>query len=128
MRVLAPSVLGAVNPFLEPDFLLAVGGLILVLLAGAIAFYFADRWKRKQLAEDRDFASSLSVYREMMEHGDLSSEEYQRVRAQLAERMKSTGAGLGSAETMSTPKLVDQEDSDQVDDSRGVAGSELPQT
>lgn len=95
----------AANPLLDTRFLIAVGGLVFVLLAGAVAFFFAEQWKRRQLSsDDHDTAESLTEYRRMFEQGQLSRDEYERVRDRLAARLKGAKAdGVGVTAVVESP-------------------------
>ncbi len=63
--------------------------LITVLLVGALVIALVDRWrKRAQHAERQSAGDQLSHFRELYERGELSREEYERVRALLSERLR----------------------------------------
>ncbi|MGL6094649.1 MAG: hypothetical protein ACRC7O_02460 [Fimbriiglobus sp.] len=78
----------AANPLQDIDFMLATGLLVGTLLAGALAVSLVDRWRKKQLAGKADEPLSLSSFREMYEDGELTEEEYKRVRKKMADRIK----------------------------------------
>ncbi len=63
--------------------------LIGILLLGALVIYLVDRW-RKQTAPPTDSAAAdqLSHFRELYEKGQISREEYERVRALLAGQLR----------------------------------------
>lgn len=123
--------LAAANPLFDTEFLLAVGALVLVLLGGAVAFYFAEQWKRKQLANGYQDLDSLTHYRAMLTRGELSPEEYERVRDQLAARIKNTvGVGTPGAAThpLSQADRSDETGSDSDNDSPKALDQEPPRT
>lgn len=131
MMFATPALTGAANPLLDTEFLLAVGALVLVLLAGAVAFYFAEQWKRKQLANDFQDIDSLSTYRAMLERGEISRAEYERVRDQLAIRIKNPTAApatLAATPPASQTDLNDQTDSDCDSDLPKTLDQEPPRT
>ena len=105
------------NPFLNPDFLIAAGALALVLLAGAVAFYFADRWKRQQLSDDHTTAESLTDYRRMFDRGELSRDEYERIRDRLAAELKGGGPITGTV-------ALDRPPTGGGPDTEGMPGSD----
>lgn len=75
----------------SPQFILATGLLILVILAGALALYLVDRWRKRQLSDAetmRESAESLTSFRAMFERGELTREEYERVREKMAAKIK----------------------------------------
>ena len=82
-------VLLAESPLLRPDVIIATALMAGVLLLGAIALFFADRWKKKAiLPDDARAADDLTSFRGMFERGELTEEEYEKVRLRAAERMK----------------------------------------
>lgn len=71
----------------DEEFQLWVGILIVTLLIGAVLFSLLDRWrKRRNLPVDD--VNVLSSYRTMYEKGELSQEEYEKIRNRVAEKMK----------------------------------------
>jgi uncharacterized protein HemX len=75
----------------DPRTAAAAGMLIAVLLAGALVLVFVDRWRKRQFAEPdatQESAESLSSFRQMYENGELSEEEYQKVRQKMAAKIK----------------------------------------
>lgn len=75
----------------DPRTALAAGLLVAVLLAGAAALFLLDRWRRRQFADvdaAQESAESLSSFRALYERGELSEEEYQKVRAKMAAKIK----------------------------------------
>src|SRR5262245_1622182 len=77
------------NPLLQPDILIATTLLVLALLAGAFAAFYAERWKKKALQPDEAVAADdLAEFRTMFEHGELTEEEYGKIRQRTAQRLK----------------------------------------
>jgi hypothetical protein len=63
--------------------------LIAMLLVGALVIALVDRWrKRAQHAERQSAGDQLSHFRKLYERGELSREEFERVRALLSERLR----------------------------------------
>jgi hypothetical protein len=58
--------------------------LVVALLAGAAVLAAVDRWRRRMTGEAATGADALAGFRLSYERGELSEEEYRRVRARLA--------------------------------------------
>jgi uncharacterized membrane protein len=83
------ALLAAESPLLRTDVIVATVLLVLVLLFGAFALLFAERWKKKALLSDNaKAADELTSFRDMFERGELTEEEYDKVRLRAADRMK----------------------------------------
>jgi hypothetical protein len=76
------------GPLQSMEFLVTVGLLMGVLLAGAVVIYFTDMWRKKQVSANHENLEELSMYREMYDNGELDEEEYRVIRDRLAGRMK----------------------------------------
>lgn len=85
------GLFAAKSPFQSLDFYLTVGSLVGVLLVGAVILHFVDKWRNKQFQDDDDTPMTLSHYRKLYEQGELSEEEYAKVRDRLAAKMKHKG-------------------------------------
>ena len=80
------------DPFLtKPQDWVVVGLLVGVLLAGAVALSILDRWRRRAMA-GRDAGGELTSFRAMYERGEITEEEYNRLRLKVAERVKTPPA------------------------------------
>jgi hypothetical protein len=79
------------------EFWVAVGLLIVILLGGAVALYFTDLWRKRQLSPDQESTESLTLYRTMFERGELTETEYQAIRDRIAAQMKHAGPGTEPA-------------------------------
>jgi len=80
----------------DPRLLWATAALIATLLLGALIFAWLDRWRKR--ADRRDAitpADQLTAFRLSYEQGELSQEEYERIRAKLAPKIKQQ---LGAAD------------------------------
>jgi hypothetical protein len=77
------------EPFLQKgeDWAL-VGLLTAALLVGAVVLYFVDRWRKRVMIEDRKSGEELTSFRAMYERGEITEEEYARLRQRVAERVK----------------------------------------
>jgi hypothetical protein len=74
----------------NPDFLWTVGLLCAVMLGGAIAIGLLDRWRRRQVdpARWKRSGPELNTFREMLDAGEITHSEYQRIRDKMASKMK----------------------------------------
>ena len=88
LLLVAASPPPANKPLFSVELWVAVGLLSAVLLGGAVVLYLTDLWRKRQLAPDRDSPESLTSFRAMYERGDLSEEEYQKIRARVAAKVK----------------------------------------
>jgi hypothetical protein len=79
----------------NPDFLWTVGLLCAVMLGGALAIGLLDRWRRRQVdpARWKKSGPELNSFREMLDAGEITHSEYQRIRDKVATKMRSD-AGL----------------------------------
>jgi hypothetical protein len=74
------------DPWRQPEVIWGTVGLIVALLAGAAVVYFVDRWRKRNEAMKRDTTSELTGFRGMYERGEITAEEYARLREQVARR------------------------------------------
>jgi hypothetical protein len=61
--------------------------LIGVLLVGALAIYIADRWRKRSGAISTDNEEQLTDFRKLFDNGELSQEEYDKIRQRLGQRL-----------------------------------------
>lgn len=66
------------------DLYLPLGALIVSLLVLAIVVFVMKRWYERSRNEDEEITSFLSEAREMEEEGELTKEEYAKIKAKLA--------------------------------------------
>jgi hypothetical protein len=70
------------------EFLLASLAVIAVLLVGALLIWLAGRWFRQPGSATRDSADlQMSTFRELYERGELSRQEYDRIKSKLGARL-----------------------------------------
>lgn len=75
------------SPF-DPRLLWAVLGLAGAVLVGALVIVYLDRW-RKNLGEEKPSANDqLAEFRSLYDRGEMSQEEFERVKARLTERLR----------------------------------------
>lgn len=75
------------DPLRSPEVILGTIGLTLALLIGALVIHLTDRW-RKRLTAGVETTSELSQFRAMFERGEITEEEYARLRDRVARRVK----------------------------------------
>jgi hypothetical protein len=71
------------------EFLWLVGALIGALLLGAILISWIERWRKRQLSDNpaSDLAR-INDYRGMFERGEITREEYDRIKTKEAHRLR----------------------------------------
>lgn len=89
------SLLAQVNPRGGPvptvDARVLVWQYLLLLaaaLVGVLLLYVVARWRKRAGQERQSASDQLSDFRTLYEHGELSREEYDRVRSLLGERLR----------------------------------------
>jgi hypothetical protein len=75
------------DPFRQPEVIWGTAGLALALLAGALVIWLVDRW-RKKAATTANSAEELTDYRGMLDRGEITEEEYAKLRTRVSGRMK----------------------------------------
>jgi len=71
------------------DFLWLTGALVATLLVGAFVLSRVERWRKRQLSDSpASDVETFSSYRAMYENGELSKEEYDRIKAKEARRLR----------------------------------------
>ncbi|HEV3238654.1 MAG TPA: hypothetical protein VGZ25_16825 [Gemmataceae bacterium] len=61
--------------------------LIGILLVGALAIYIADLWRKRSRAISTESEEQLTDFRALFEDGELTQEEYDRIRQRLGQCM-----------------------------------------
>lgn len=73
----------------DPRFWWTTGALMAALLLGAVIFAVLDRWRRQTTEEEPVSAGDqLSHFRSLYDRGELSREEFERIRAKLGGKMR----------------------------------------
>ena len=93
------------EPFLQkPEDWVGVGLLVAALLAGALLIWLLERWRKNASgAANRAGYGQLSDYREMFDRGEITAEEYERLRLKVAERVKPVSPPAQAAEPQPPP-------------------------
>jgi len=81
----APKAAG--TPWDRPELLTATLAIAGALLAGGVVVYLVDRW-RKGGTSTADAAAEMTGFRGMLERGEITEEEYARLRGKAATKMK----------------------------------------
>jgi multidrug resistance efflux pump len=87
---MAPTLL-LTDPALAGRLLWAALPLVGALLGGAIVLYLIDRWRKRGAAEEEAAATpndQLSRFRSLYERGEMSREEFERVKALLTGQLR----------------------------------------
>ncbi len=94
------------DPFRQPEVMWGTAGLVVALLVGAFVLHLVDRWRKKNAAATVNPADELTDFRQMFERGEITEEEYTRLRNRVAQRMKAPEAVGGVLGTLpNTPTL-----------------------
>jgi hypothetical protein len=73
---------------LDPQLLWAMVALVATLLLGALIFAWVDRWRRRGGRDILTPIDQLTSFRQSYDRGELSQQEYERVRAKLAPKVR----------------------------------------
>ena len=60
-------------------------GLLVALLVGAVVIWLVDRWRKKATVDAPDSAEELTDFRGMYERGEITEEEYVKLRDRVAD-------------------------------------------
>lgn len=82
--ILLADVVPTMKKSAAADLYLPLGALIVSLLALAVVIYFMRRWYERSKTEDDETSEFLTEAREMEAEGELTREEYLKIKAKLA--------------------------------------------
>jgi hypothetical protein len=108
MRWLALLAQGKPDPLREPEVIWGTAGIALALLVGAFVIWMVDRW-RKQATAPINATEELSDFRGMLQRGEITEDEYAKLRTGVAKRVKDAaqkpteGSDAGATGTSSMP-------------------------
>ena len=86
--VLSSAALWADGPsLLDPRILGLTALLAGTILVGAVIISWVDRWRKRQMADNQP-GEQLTQFRSLYESGELTKAEYERIRSQVAERVR----------------------------------------
>jgi len=82
--------MGAVakRPQWDPRLLWAAVALIVTILVGALIIALVDRWRKRPVQDKVSANDQLAEFRILYERGELSPEEFERIRNLLGERIR----------------------------------------
>jgi hypothetical protein len=86
---------------------LVTAGLVAILVLGVALIAWVSRWHRRQGQEIVTAHDQLVAFRLLYERGELSHDEYQRIRAQLLPRLKEQSARPMGDPTAGKPPLAE---------------------
>jgi hypothetical protein len=82
----AGNSLAALPPW-NPQLIVAGSALAGALLLAAVVIWLVDRWRRKKPEYRLGPNEQLAQFRKLYEQGDISAEEFARIRDLLTERL-----------------------------------------
>lgn len=62
--------------------------LVGAILLGALVIFGVDRWRKRSQADQLSSGDQLTQFRVLYERGEMSREEYERVRSLLGQRLR----------------------------------------
>ncbi len=88
------------DPWRQPEVIWGTIALMGVLLVGAAVVYFTDRWRKKSVVGgDRAAIHELTDFRGMYERGEITADEYARLRDRVAGRIRTDPVPPATPET-----------------------------
>jgi hypothetical protein len=73
------------DPFRQPEVIWGTAGLALALLGGALIIWLVDRWRKQATTiTPANTAEELTDFRGMYERGEITEEEYVRLRNKVS--------------------------------------------
>lgn len=76
------------DPFRQPEIIWGTAGLAVALFAGAFLVWIVDRWRKRNVVRAIDSTTELTNFRQMYEQGEITEEEYVKLRNRVADRVK----------------------------------------
>jgi hypothetical protein len=74
--------------WMDPRLLWATVGLLGLVLLGVLVIAWLDRWRKQSGSASCSANDQLAEFRELRERGELSAEEFERIRASLEPRLR----------------------------------------
>jgi hypothetical protein len=72
----------------DPQLLWAMAALIATLLLGALIFAWLGRWRKRDDQDTLTPIHQLTAFRQSYDRGEMSQQEYERIRAKLAPKLR----------------------------------------
>ena len=85
------------DPLRSPEVIWGVAALVVSLLIGAVVIYAVDQWRKRaeRGPTAADATGALTTYRAMYESGEITEEEYTKLRDKVAAKVKTPAAPKG---------------------------------
>ncbi|HEX4609009.1 MAG TPA: SHOCT domain-containing protein [Urbifossiella sp.] len=80
------------NPWDRPELLYGTLALAAALLVGGFVVYLVDRWRKRGDTPGDPGVGELTGFRGMLDRGEITEDEYNRLRQKVASRMKPRAA------------------------------------
>jgi hypothetical protein len=90
---------------LSPDLLLVALALMGLIVVGVITIVWVDRWRKRPTTEKS--GEELALFRQMVEQGTLSAEEFERIRSKLEGWTESGGPSSTAVKAAEPPSTTD---------------------
>ena len=84
------------------EFIVGTAALIAVLLSGAVVIWYLDRWRKQRERGAADSTESLTTFRALFENGEITEQEYKRIRGKVSTQMRRE-VGLPMPATVEAP-------------------------
>ena len=132
LPLLAEGGRPAGNPWDRPELLYGTLGLAGAFLAGGFVLYLVDRWRKRGTGPAGGDLAELTGFRGMLERGEITEEEYDRLRRKVAAKVKpaaaptSPVAGDGTQPPPAAPPLPGPLPDDYFDDPQPPAPPAQP--
>jgi hypothetical protein len=86
-QIVGSAALLARAPQWDPRLLWYALALVVLLLVGAYVIWLADRWRKRAQQPHVSSGDQLAHFRRLYEQGEISAEEFARIRGLLTDRM-----------------------------------------
>lgn len=87
---------GRDDPLRRPEVIWGTIGLAVALLVGALVIWLVDRWRKQNVDSGSATAAELTDFRQMFERGEITEDEYVRLRSRVAQRVKAAPPPTGT--------------------------------
>jgi hypothetical protein len=94
----------APRPWWDPRFLVAALALVGIILLGALIIAWLDRWRKRSGPQPFNANDQLAHFRELYEQGELSQEEFERIRVRLTAQLRQEWDVPGGTSTPAAPE------------------------
>ena len=88
LSVLAQAGRADKDPFRQPEVIWGTAGLAVALLVGALVIWAVDRWRKRATQKTDQNLEELTDFRAMYERGEITEEEYAKLRTRVSGRAK----------------------------------------